>query len=452
MHQPFGRRPFAGDEGHGGQAAAQRRQDFRLAGRVFRVVGRQKPERVGMFLGAALTITDYGLCLPPGVDLGRADPPADTVLAHQIDKEGLRRQAEPVIGEMDMFLGTGQDRAAFRRDPDAESVAAAAVCLADFRRAVIAGPIAGQDGIPGPNGFDRPFGSVGHTNPGAAQQALIIVTDAADIGLAVLVALGQEAQPEILRDVGVLILVDQEIAEQAAVLPDDVLMLGEDRQIVQQQVAEIAGIQDLQAFLILAVDFDRATIGDLARLRRGQAVRRLALVLPALDDVDQHARGPALVVDMLRLQDLLQQADLIVCIQDGEVRFQADQLRMAAQDARAQRMEGAQPHALRRRADQIGHPLLHLARGLVGEGDAEDLIGLGPAFVQDLGEARGQDPGLARARTGQHQHRPVDRLHRLTLGIVQPLQPGRRRGRTARIGGRGAAGRREVEIVVIEGV
>ncbi len=44
---------------------------------------------------------------------------------------------------------------------------------------------------------------------------------------------------------------------------------------------------------------------------------------------------------------LLDQADLVVGVEDGEVGLQADQLGVAAQDLRADRVEGAEPrHAL----------------------------------------------------------------------------------------------------------
>ena len=110
---------------------------------------------------------------------------------------------------------------------------------------------------------------------------------------------------------------------------------------------------------------------------------------------------------------------------------------MAAQHLGADGMEGAQPlHALDHAADQGADALLHLARRLVGEGDAQDLPRPGAAGGQDMGQAGGQHPGLAGARAGQHQHRAVHRLHRLALFLVQAGEIGRfarnRRGGSAR--------------------
>ena len=70
----------------------------------------------------------------------------------------------------------------------------------------------------------------------------------------------------------------------------------------------------------------------------------------------------------------------------------------------------------------MGDPLAHLARGLVGEGDDQQVPGLGPAGGEDVGEAGGEDAGLAGAGPGQHQDRTVDTLHGQPLFGVQSGQ------------------------------
>ena len=51
-----------------------------------------------------------------------------------------------------------------------------------------------------------------------AVDRLVVVADAAEIAM----ALRQQPQPQILRDVGVLILVDQDVAEALLILGEDV--------------------------------------------------------------------------------------------------------------------------------------------------------------------------------------------------------------------------------------
>ena len=137
----------------------------------------------------------------------------------------------------------------------------------------------------------------------------------------------------------------------------------------------------------------------------------------------EHARRPALLVDILGLQHLLQQPDLVVDVENGEVGLQPDQLGMAAQDLHADRMEGAEPrHALDDLPDHRADARLHLARRLVGEGDGEDFRGARAAEREDVGDARRQHAGLAGAGAGQHQHRTVERLDRLALLGVEPAR------------------------------
>ena len=164
------------------------------------------------------------------------------------------------------------------------------------------------------------------------------------------------------------------------------------------------------------VELLAAAVGEARRLAGRHLVRRQPAVLPVVDQPGQHARRPALLVDALGLEQLLDQPDLVVDVEDGEVALQPDQLGVAAQDLHADRVEGAEPrHALDHLADHRADALLHLARRLVGEGDGEDFGRPRAAEAEDVRDARGQHPGLAGAGAGQHQHRAVQRLDRLPL-------------------------------------
>ena len=106
-----------------------------------------------------------------------------------------------------------------------------------------------------------------------------------------------------------------------------------------------------------------------------------------------------------------------------------------AQDLDADRVERAEPrHALDLAADQVADALLHLARGLVGEGHREDLAAARAARRHDVGDARRQHARLAGAGASQHEQRPVERLDRLTLLGIEPFEIGRggRRSQRAR--------------------
>jgi hypothetical protein len=120
---------------------------------------------------------------------------------------------------------------------------------------------------------------------------------------------------------------------------------------------------------------------------------------------------------------LLEHAELVVGVEDGEVGLRPTSSAWLRSIARSDRVEGAEPgHALDRAAGDLRDALLHLARGLVGEGDGEDLARPGLAGGDQMGEARGQRGGLARAGAREDQHRALGRQHGLALRRVQAGQ------------------------------
>jgi len=208
-------------------------------------------------------------------------------------------------------------------------------------------------------------------------------------------------------------------------------MLAKQPDVFQQQIAEIGGVEDFQPLLVAGVELAALAVAE----HRGFARRHLRghqpAILPAVDQAGQHARRPALVVDVLGLQQLLQEPDLVVDIEHGEVGFQLHQFGMGAQDPSADGMKGPEPwHAFNGLAQHLAEPQLHLPRRLVGEGDRQDLPGTGAAQAEDVGDAAGQHAGLAGAGPGQHQHRSVQRFHRLALLGIEAGEILRGRGRT----------------------
>ena len=100
---------------------------------------------------------------------------------------------------------------------------------------------------------------------------------------------------------------------------------------MQQQITEICGIQGFQPFLIGLIQF-RASVVIGARIRAWHAVRRQCAVLPAVDQAGKQPRRPALFINVGRRNQLFQQAQLIIRVQNGEIRLQPHQFGMPAQD------------------------------------------------------------------------------------------------------------------------
>ena len=73
------------------------------------------------------------------------------------------------------------------------------------------------------------------------------------------------------------------------------------------------------------------------------------------------------------------------------------------------------------RTDERADALAHLVGGLVGERDGQDLRRR-HALVDEVGDAVGEHPGLARPGAGHHQQRPVGVDDGVELVGVQTLR------------------------------
>ena len=235
-------------------------------------------------------------------------------------------------------------------------------------------------------------------------------------------------QMQVLRPVGVLVLVHQDLLPASLVARQHVGVLLEQEDGAHQQVVEVHRVVLVQLALVGLVDPGRGLVVVVGRLPLGGGdVRQLVLALP---DPGQHPRRrEALLVQVQAAQHLLDDRHLVRAVVDREGPGQADLLAVAAQDPGADGVEGADGRLARRLLpDQPGDPLAHLVGRLVGEGDGHDLPRLRPGGHQ-VGHAVRQHPRLAAARPGQDQQRPAGVCHRLALRRVEARQDVVRRAR-----------------------
>ncbi|MGY3680304.1 hypothetical protein ACVWXU_003927 [Streptomyces sp. TE33382] len=146
------------------------------------------------------------------------------------------------------------------------------------------------------------------------------------------------------------------------------------------------------------------------------------LVLQVGDLGRERLRRVALGIEVQIAADQGHQPLGVGGVVDRERRGEAELLRLAAQDPHARAVEGHDPHGVGARADELLDTLLHLARGLVGEGDREDLAGVHPALGEQMGDPVGQHPGLARAGPGDDEQRRTGVHHGGALLGVQPVE------------------------------
>ncbi len=225
---------------------------------------------------------------------------------------------------------------------------------------------------------------------------LIVIADHAEIAIFA----REQPQPEILRDIGVLIFVHQDEAEAVAVI--------------------------LQNFRVRSAGSRSAPAADRRNRRRS--------AISAAPDTADRARGPCRWQSSANhprefrpdasprffqpsisrasvragqrfssmfsgLDDLFHEPQLIVLIEDGEIRFQPGQFGMVRR-MRAPMEWKVPSHCMPSTVPPIKatDALLHLARRLVGEGDGENLVWPGAAGGQDMRQPDRQTRASCRCR------------------------------------------------------
>jgi hypothetical protein len=69
--------------------------------------------------------------------------------------------------------------------------------------------------------------------------------------------------------------------------------------------------------------------------------------------------------------------------------------------------------------------MAHFPGGLVGEGHREDFVSASATYRNEMRDPGGEDAGFAHACAGKNENGPVQRLDRLPLLFIQPVEVGR---------------------------
>ena len=220
----------------------------------------------------------------------------------------------------------------------------------------------------------------------------------------------------VLGQVGILELIYQHMLVAAGVLLAHGLVLFEQLGRIKQQVIEIHGVVREQHLLVTRVDaFDHFVAIGLARVFVGQQ----QVVLGSGDGAVDGLGAVYFFVQVQIADGALDQAALVVIIEDDEVGAERQVFGFAAQHAGADGVKGAQGYAASAFAQQVDDAPFHLAGGLVGEGDRQDLVRPHAHRADQIGNPLGQDAGFARPRASQHQHGAKPRGDGLLLLLVE---------------------------------
>ncbi len=222
---------------------------------------------------------------------------------------------------------------------------------------------------------------------------------------------GQQLEQLVLAGVGILIFIDQQVAQ--AVLPflGDLRMLGEQLHRQADQIVEIHRLISFQRRLVRQVGVGGQRFMFVGSELAG-GFRRDQRILPIGNDRLQAAQRR--LVDALG--DVADDAGAIRGVKDREARLVAERLGLFAQDAHTERVEGRNLQFFGSRPRQeLADPFLHFLRRLVGEGDGGHVARLEAAVLHQIGDLLRDHPRLARAGAGQHQQGAVKVVDRFAL-------------------------------------
>lgn len=151
-------------------------------------------------------------------------------------------------------------------------------------------------------------------------------------------------------------------------------------------------------------------------------LRAQAFVLLPVDEPLRLAGRPALLVQAQLADHPLDQALLVIAVEDLEILRQPRLTPVRAQQPMGQAMEGPYPHALRADAQQLLNALAHFRRRLVGKGDRQDAVRRSAFDLDQPGDTVHQHAGLAGTGAGQYALASQWSGDRLALGLVEGVE------------------------------
>ena len=244
----------------------------------------------------------------------------------------------------------------------------------------------------------------------------------------VLMDLAELLQDEILRVIGVLILVDHDIVKASGDGHEGLLAVTKQYVHIQKDIIEIHHSRKfaLMGIKLINVHYARLLGGSIVLLRR----RIAAISARSHQVVLRHGYARK---HILRLIDLfvkleflyacLDGADRVACVIDCECLRISENLREFAKEPDEDRVECTHikpPRTLL--AHHEGDSLLHLRSGLLRKCQSQNPCRIALLLCENVCNPACKHPGLSRSRTRYYQHRSVNTADSGNLLAVQPFQ------------------------------
>ncbi len=258
---------------------------------------------------------------------------------------------------------------------------------------------------------------------------LVVVAHYCDVA----VSTRQQLHQAQLREVGVLELVHHQVADPLPPALEHLLVALEQAHGPVDGVVEVEhpGLHEL--FLVGGVDgpdldVDVAAEAMLADHVAGDSVivlgsgHLLLGPLQQLEQVGDDVPRPGQAIELLRprrLENAHHALPFLDLRRDPEGPRDGQPVALLLEEAQREGVEGADEELLVAGLAKAGDPLLHLSRGLLGEREDEDVLGVDPIEAEQVEVAVGDHPGLSGAWPGEHHQLPTEALAGFGLGGVQ---------------------------------
>ena len=208
-----------------------------------------------------------------------------------------------------------------------------------------------------------------------AVNALVVIAHHADVP----VSACQEACQLVLQIVGVLILVNQHVAELPLVVFPHLPVVPQQPHRVQNDVVEVQSVGLKQLLRVKAIHFTYSDFtpfsGTFPLL--AELLRRLHTVLGVGHHRQHLPHGKSLLVQVKRFQTVLYHPLAVIGVIDSEVTGKAHVLNVPPQNADAGAVERGGPHVPGLLPQHPLQALFQLCGGLVGKRDGQHLPGPG---------------------------------------------------------------------------
>ena len=229
---------------------------------------------------------------------------------------------------------------------------------------------------------------------------------------------GQNFRQLVLRTIGVLILVHQNVFKAVLVFFPYFLMFFQQQDGNHQQIIKVQSIVRPQFFGIELVYISYLLLEEIIGITfHGLWPHKLVFCVGncVLDSAGRILLG----VKVHFLQTLFDDHLTVTGIVNDEVALvKACGLNFPAQETRAKGMESGKPHILGALANHPVNTVAHLCSGLVGKGNGQN-IPRGNALGQKVGNLTGQHLGFPRTGAGHDEQRPVSMLHCFCLSWIK---------------------------------